>query len=557
MLQRFCRILKTTPPVLSLIHHSGLHTMAKEYRHALERELFEKTYRALSSGRHDLPESISIAWSDTGKPFVKESAALGLSCSHDERVMLCVVGKGGQGCDLEPIGRRGLEEWRALLGTARVELLDVVAGLDKSVERAGSRIWCALEALRKATDMKNSELHYSEIIENCIVFKSGAWSILTFPVRLLRGNERMVAVVTSPQADHNSLEISSGDACTNTEEGKCGNFTGKGPQGQTVFQDRFPLALRENSAVGGGVYFANYFHWIGKMRERSLKPIRRFIADTFLSGHFMIADHSETEIYGHVRNHEVIDAQTWTHKMFGYGDGSLQLHFEWHKRTDSGLTMPAAFSRHQVSWIRVKGHGIVEPVACPEYFRNYLLDSGMITPDTIADVTEEPYNCREYAGTMLGKLIQENSMIGPDDNILSESIVDTTLEHSDLAQNIYFANYFTWQGHLRDRYLYSLSPDRYRKMDLNGKFACIHSGVKHLREGMPFDRIAVTTKLHRLHECGIELYFEYFKIESNGEKVKLAYGTHTAAWVRVDSSDKYIPEPIPEPYVQAILARLQ
>src|SRR5208337_3281257 len=216
--------------------------------------------------------SISIAWSDTGRPFVRESSTLGLSCSHDERVMLCAVGNAGQGCDIEPIARRGLEEWRALLGTTRVDLLDVVAGMDKSVDRAGCRIWCALEALRKATDMKNSELHYSEMVENCIVFKSGDWSILTFPVRLLRGTERMVAVVTSPQADHRKIVVSSVDTDSNTDEGKWGKFIDKGPQGQTVFQYQFPLVLRENAAVGGGVYFANYFHWIGKMREIALKP---------------------------------------------------------------------------------------------------------------------------------------------------------------------------------------------------------------------------------------------------------------------------------------------
>lgn len=557
MLQHFCRIIKATPPVLSLKHHSGLHTMEKEERHALERVLFGKACHALGSGRNELPETISIVWSDTGKPFVQDFPALGLSCSHDERVMLCAVGKAGQGCDIEPIVSRSLEEWRALLGTARVELLDVVAGIDKSVDSAGSRIWCALEALRKATDMKLSELHYAEMIENCMVFKSGNKSILTFPIKLLRGAERMVAVVTSPQEEDNRIVVSSMDTSTNSEGDKWGQFSGKGPQGQTVFQYQFPLVLRENASVGGGVYFANYFNWIGKMREISLKQIGRYIADEFLSGHFMATNHSETEIYGHIRNHEVIDARTWAHKMFGHGDASLQLHFEWSKRTDDGLTVPVAFSRQQVSWIRVKGHGIGEPVACPEYFRNYLRDSGMIIENTNADVTEEPYNCREYAGTMLGKLIRENSVLGPDDNILSESIIDTTLEHSNLAQNIYFANYFTWQGQLRDRYLYSLSPDRYRKMDLHGKFACIHSGVKHLREGMPFDRIAVTTKLHRLHECGIELYFEYFKVDSNGEKIKLAYGTHTAAWVRVDSLDKYVPEPIPEPYVRIILGGLQ
>jgi hypothetical protein len=70
---------------------------------------------------------------------------------------------------------------------------------------------------------------------------------------------------------------------------------------------------------------------------------------------------------------------------------------------------------------------------------------------------------------------------------------------------------------------------------------------------MPFDRIAVTMKLKRVYECGFDLYFEYFKAESSGEKVKLAYGTHTLAWVQVENSHNYIPRKLSETHLKLIL----
>jgi enediyne polyketide synthase len=70
---------------------------------------------------------------------------------------------------------------------------------------------------------------------------------------------------------------------------------------------------------------------------------------------------------------------------------------------------------------------------------------------------------------------------------------------------------------------------------------------------MPFDRIAVTMRLKRVYERGIDLYFEYFKTDYSRENIKLAYGTHTLAWVDVDNTDNYNPQKLPEAYLKLIL----
>jgi acyl-CoA thioesterase FadM len=551
-LQSYCERFNLTPPEISIRHQSGFHTMKKRQRHTVEKELIAKAYRKLKVPGEKLPAEIVVKWTKTGKPVIYGNDKVGLSCSHDDRLCLCVVGKLQQGCDIEPIIHRTPEEWKGLFGTTRALLFESISSIDKSEDVAGNRTWCALEALRKATDMKESDLKYEEQIDDCITFKGDNLTILTFPIKLLRGKERMVAVVGLKKDSRKKEEREMEKHGVNPESDE-GRFVNGGPQGQKIFTCRFPLGLRDNAAVGGGVYFANYFHWIGKMRERALRPIGKYIADEFSSGHFMVTNYSETEISGHVSNNEIIDARVWVSKMFGYEDSSLTLHFKWGKLTPDGMIIPIAFSKHQVSWIKVVGHGIVEPVPCPQYFKNFIEDNGLLPKGNCQLLFEGLPDNRKPCVGRLGKILYEGNVLDTRDGVLGESFIDTTMEHSNLARNVYFSNYFTWQGHLRDRFLFYLSPDQYRKMNRHRRFACLNSEVEHLREAMPFDRIAVTMKLKRVYECGFDLYFEYFKAESSGEKVKLAYGTHTLAWVQVENSHNYIPRKLSETHLKLIL----
>src|SRR3989304_7554201 len=147
---------------------------------------------------------------------------------------------------------------------------------------------------------------------------------------------------------------------------------------------------------------------------------------------------------------------------------------------------------------------------------------------------------RTISSAQLGRTYFEGNVLGQSD-ILKEIILDTTMEHSNLAQNIYFSNYFTWQGQLRDTYLFEFSPEQYRRMDKHGQFVCIESQVKHLREAMPFDRIAITMKLLKLYECGLFPFFENFKVDPPGGRQKMAYGAPHPGLGRDYNSEIYVP----------------
>ena len=283
-----------------------------------------------------------------------------------------------------------------------------------------------------------------------------------------------------------------------------------------------------------------------------MEPIRKYITDQFFNGEFMVTNFTETQIARDVRNHEIMDVRCWIDKIFGLKDSSLLLSFEWRKRVTDGRIVSVGVSKHQVSWVRVISHGVVEPMACPEFFMEFLQKSGILPGGGSPEIHDTSLRNSPISVGELGDVLYEGDVLGEND-ILGESVFDTTMEHSNLAQNIYFSNYFTWQGQVRDRYLFNLSPEHYRKMDKYGQFVCVYSQVKHLREAMPFDRISVTMKLGRVYERGIDFYFEYFKVESGVKKVKLAHADHTVAWVRIDGADNYIPQKLPGIYATTIL----
>ncbi len=146
-------------------------------------------------------QQIQIRWLDSGKPVLEglEGKAINVSLSHDDSVCICVAGYRPQGCDIVPITRRTQQEWIALLSYEREPLMQQLLRINDSLDQAGIRIWAAVEALRKASNALDINLAITQTKEDCVlfqdVFSGDKLQVLTFPIRLTRGAERMVALV--------------------------------------------------------------------------------------------------------------------------------------------------------------------------------------------------------------------------------------------------------------------------------------------------------------------------------------------------------------------------
>jgi enediyne polyketide synthase len=548
---QLCKEANAAAPAIRIKHIPFLTEMEKAKRHSIEQTLFEEACRAVSPKPAGAPSAVAVAWSEEGRPFLQGNAEIALTCSHDAKLLICSAGLAPQGCDIEPVVHRDAEEWGLMLGRERQPLLDRLKEVE-SYDRAATRVWCALEALRKATDMGQYELTYNKSIGDGVLFGGTEdMVILTFPVRLLRGPERIIAVATQGRLLSSRRATDAAKRLLAPGE-LLSEFVDKGPDGEKVFACRFNLGLKDNSTISGGVNFANFANWLGNVREAALKPIGKYISDEFHSGHFMVTNHTNTHIVRHARNHESIEARMWIDRIFGYKDSSLILKFEWRKLSANGTIVPVAFSEHQVSWIKVVGHGLVEPVECPSFFLDFLRENDLIPKPARAEQSENPAPAEAITQRDFGDLIQTCDLIGENRPAVAETTLDTSMQHANLAQNIYFSNYFSWQGHLIDRYLYELDSQLYMSMTPEAQFATTRCQVTHLREAMPFDQIAVTMQVHRIWRRAIELYFEYFKLAPQNERIKLAYGHHTLTWASVDTTDKYVLRDIPGTFIDKV-----
>lgn len=154
------------------------------------------------------PQTLQIKWLASGKPILEglESQQVEVSLSHDDRFCLCVVGRGPQGCDILPVSHRSQADWILLLTSDRQPLFNqLLANGYDSLDIAGTRLWVAIEALRKAFDARDISLRIDSQQQDTVLFEGEVAGkklcVMTFPVNLTKGSPRMVAVVVKKNRD--------------------------------------------------------------------------------------------------------------------------------------------------------------------------------------------------------------------------------------------------------------------------------------------------------------------------------------------------------------------
>jgi enediyne polyketide synthase len=91
-----------------------------------------------------------VHWRADGKPELQVSA-MGVSASHSNGLTLAVAGPSPLACDMEPVRARSEQVWRDLLGRDRWSLAELIAAeAGEDVQTSATRVWTALESLKKA-----------------------------------------------------------------------------------------------------------------------------------------------------------------------------------------------------------------------------------------------------------------------------------------------------------------------------------------------------------------------------------------------------------------------
>jgi len=129
-----------------------------ERRHGTRREASDDALRRLTrQAVEGGGAAAAVHRRADGKPEVL--GGLEVSVAHAGGLLLAVAGEGPVGCDLEPVSAREPALWDGLLGYERRRLADaIVAERGESLDAAATRVWTAVEALKKASSLPESPL---------------------------------------------------------------------------------------------------------------------------------------------------------------------------------------------------------------------------------------------------------------------------------------------------------------------------------------------------------------------------------------------------------------
>ena len=89
-----------------------------------------------------------VRYRPDGRPEIDDGV---LSAAHGAGVTVVVTGEGTLACDVEPAAERTEDDWAGLLGESQIALRDLLATeMSESASVAATRVWCAMECLRKS-----------------------------------------------------------------------------------------------------------------------------------------------------------------------------------------------------------------------------------------------------------------------------------------------------------------------------------------------------------------------------------------------------------------------
>jgi len=163
---------------------------------ALVNESGDRRSRSESAMRLVLGGDQPIVRRLDGKP--ESMGERSVSAAHLESVTMAVAGPSPAACDIEPVTARDIAIWNDLLGADRFKLAQVLSRMTGGdFDVAATRVWAAMECLRKAGAPVNAPLTLSGGNERCAMLSSGRLSIVTVCVMIDRGIGRTVLAALS------------------------------------------------------------------------------------------------------------------------------------------------------------------------------------------------------------------------------------------------------------------------------------------------------------------------------------------------------------------------
>ncbi|MDJ0625355.1 MAG: SDR family NAD(P)-dependent oxidoreductase [Candidatus Caenarcaniphilales bacterium] len=530
-------------------HNKAFNELDRLSRHAVESNVFLSKY--VQENQFNLNKNENqLAWLDNGQPIITNSD-LSISISHSRSLLLICVGEETEGCDIEFIEHRNLEEWTNLIGETNKALLKELIDKGENIDRAATRLWCVKEAFMKAFNFSPERIDITSIESSDIEFKCEArgeiFHIRTCPIQLWPKNVFIVAKVISSIGSASHL-IKAKEQKKHFKEPQNNQISKGGVKfdlESRKFVYKFYTSFKDCKSFFGRTYFTNFPLWNGYARELTLKPISQQLLEDFGTGEYgMITNNSEIQIYNEAETLDNIIGKIWITNKSNLDESFIDLAFQWFKEDPNGNLIKLADCSLSTTWVKIEGHGVVKLSPIPKYFYEYLNERIKKDDTSDEDAIIKPY----LSNKDVGKSIYSSSSKVRPEILIDEYNFQTGIYDANLVGNLYYSNYYDWQAKCIEKLVFQHLPEIFLDRGKTGEYISLESNVNHLQEAMPFEEIKVKMYLKALYENAFTLYFEYYSLgdqrTNDRFERKLAYGSNTIIWAHRENEES-IPDPIP------------
>jgi enediyne polyketide synthase len=168
----------------------------------------DRRQRSNLAMQRSIGDIIPIQRRPDGKPGPEGAARAdrAVSAAHAGDLTLAVAAPkpaGPVGCDLEPVTSRSGDAWRDLLGSERIQLAEVITvSAGEKLDAAATRVWAAVESLKKAGATLETPLTLDEVsADGWVILVAGALRVATY-VATVQGMAEPLALAILVRCDH-------------------------------------------------------------------------------------------------------------------------------------------------------------------------------------------------------------------------------------------------------------------------------------------------------------------------------------------------------------------
>jgi enediyne core biosynthesis thioesterase len=115
-------------------------------------------------------------------------------------------------------------------------------------------------------------------------------------------------------------------------------------------------------------------------------------------------------------------------------------------------------------------------------------------------------------------------------------------QDTNLVGNVYFAQYFAWQGKCREAFLFDHAPQILDDFKKGNGMITKESSCSFLQEAFAGDRLLIEMSLSGLTRVGMSMNFDYYRTDGPDGRVLLAQGFQSTLWVNPEHRISVMPD---------------